>query len=266
MATYSSHSLFNGFPGYTSGTYQEYSLQPVFAVGKAPEQLSDLEAVTIPVGSATALAVFKFLEIPPPWENPSFGAGKAIFIPGGASSVGQFAIQLARLTGFTHIFTTGSPHNEALLHGLGATTFIDRNLTSQRQVEQVFDVVGSGTVPFVADAVSSAESLTTSFAVAQKNSDGTGKVGAVLFIPEDIITKYPDVQCNLEYMFGNVRGYPAKAAKFFEHLPKYVAEGLYKPNPFKVVGTSLEDVPAGIELMKRGVSGQKLVISYQVLQ
>lgn len=254
--------LFNGFPGFLSGAFQEYSLQPSFAVGRVPQQLTHVQAATIPVGSATALTLFEFLGIPLPWENSSFGNGKKIFIPAGASSVGQYTIQFARLSGFTSIFTSGSPHNEALLRSLGATHFIDRNLPLEEQVGRIFGEVGEEAVPFVADAMSSPETLEIAFAVAQKNSNGTGRVGSVMFVPESLTTRYPDVAT--AYMFGNVRNNPETAAKFFENLPMYVADGLYHPNRARVIGQSLEAVPSGIELMKKGVSGEKLVITYEV--
>lgn len=176
--------------------------------------------------------------------------------------MGQYTIQLARLSGFSRIFTSGSAHNEALLRSLGATHFIDRNLSLKEQVEEIFDKVGAEAVPFVADAMSSLETLEISFAVAQKNSKGSGKVGSVMFVPEDLSTRYSDVASG--YMFGNVRNNPVTAARFFENLPVYVADGVYHPNRARVIGKSLEAVKFGVELMKKGVSGEKLVITYEV--
>ncbi|KAH7923729.1 NAD(P)-binding protein [Leucogyrophana mollusca] len=59
---------------------------------------------------------------------------------GGASSLGQYAIQLARLSGFSPIIATASPHNTDLLTSLGATHIIDRKLppaTFQEEVRKI---------------------------------------------------------------------------------------------------------------------------------
>jgi NADPH:quinone reductase-like Zn-dependent oxidoreductase len=50
-----------------------------------------------------------------------------IVIFGGSSSVGQFVIQAAKLSGFNPIVTTSSPKHAEFLKTLGATHVIDRS-------------------------------------------------------------------------------------------------------------------------------------------
>jgi NADPH:quinone reductase-like Zn-dependent oxidoreductase len=70
----------------------------------------------------------KTLGIPQPGDKVLF-ADAWFFIYGGSSSVGQYAIQLAKLSGYK-VATVASPHNFKLVKDFGA--------------EIVFDVGGGG--------------------------------------------------------------------------------------------------------------------------
>ena len=47
-----------------------------------------------------------------PWDNKNAGKGKAIVILGGSSSVGQYTVQLARLSGYSKIVTNTKVFSE----------------------------------------------------------------------------------------------------------------------------------------------------------
>jgi len=51
-------------------------------------------------------------------------AGSWFFIYGGSSSVGQYAIQLAKLSGYK-VATVASPHNHELVKNFGADFVVD---------------------------------------------------------------------------------------------------------------------------------------------
>ncbi len=63
------------------------------------------------------------LDLTPPWAPGGKGkySGKSIVVLGGASIVGQGAIQWARLSGFSPIVATASLSNETFLKSIGAT-------------------------------------------------------------------------------------------------------------------------------------------------
>ena len=65
------------------------------------------------------------------------------------------AIQLARLSGFSPIITTASPHNASLCQSLGATHVIDRS--SKTVVSDIKAVLGNKEAKVVYDAVSEKE-------------------------------------------------------------------------------------------------------------
>lgn len=59
-------------------------------------------------------------------DNPTNNV-EAVLIWGGSSSVGMYAIQLAKLSGYT-VISTASPINFELLKSLGATEVFDCQL------------------------------------------------------------------------------------------------------------------------------------------
>ena len=73
----------------------------------------------------------KTLKLPQPGDEAP-PVGTWFFIYGGSSSVGQYAIQLAKLSGYK-VATVASPHNFELVKNFGA--------------DVVFDVSGSITAP-----------------------------------------------------------------------------------------------------------------------
>jgi NADPH:quinone reductase-like Zn-dependent oxidoreductase len=91
-----------------------------------PDGWSFEEAAQLGIGPLTALqCLHQSLELPSPLEVIRPGdPQRAILIWGGASSVGQYAIQFAKLGGL-RVLTTTSPKNIGLVRGLGADEVFD---------------------------------------------------------------------------------------------------------------------------------------------
>lgn len=89
--------------------------------------MTDEEAASIPLGFTTAgVGIFHDLG----FEFPDLGARQLpkhdpILVWGGASSVGQYAIQLFRVLGYENIVTTASTKHRQHLRRLGAKHVID---------------------------------------------------------------------------------------------------------------------------------------------
>ena len=76
------------------------------------------------MGPFTALqCLHETLELPSPFDARS-GPQRSILIWGGATSIGQYAVQFAKLGGF-HVIATASPKNFDLVKGLGADEVFD---------------------------------------------------------------------------------------------------------------------------------------------
>ncbi|KAM5348946.1 hypothetical protein ACJ41O_008769 [Fusarium nematophilum] len=105
---------------------------PVTLVGKTPDHLIDDQVAGVSLATmaaATALVAKSGHGMPPPWgaggQNAAYG--KAITIRGGLSSVGQYAIQLAKISGFERIITNSSSAHFAGLRSLRAAIVLDRS-------------------------------------------------------------------------------------------------------------------------------------------
>jgi NADPH:quinone reductase-like Zn-dependent oxidoreductase len=95
-----------------------------FGVVPIPDGWSIEEAAQLGVCPLTALqCLHESLELPSPFEARP-GPQRSILIWGGASSIGQYAIQFAKLGGL-RVVTTASSKNFGLVKGLGADEVFD---------------------------------------------------------------------------------------------------------------------------------------------
>ncbi|CAG8301831.1 unnamed protein product [Penicillium salamii] len=118
---------------------------------KIPDSIGSPSACAIPLAANTAyLALFSKGSL----NLPQAGAGpdRSVLIWGGSSIVGYFAIQLARLHGFT-VVTTCSPSNFDFVKKAGATHVFDyadphvamKIRGALPQLAHVFDTIGNST-------------------------------------------------------------------------------------------------------------------------
>ncbi|KAG6833037.1 hypothetical protein H0H87_012048 [Tephrocybe sp. NHM501043] len=142
--------------------YQQYTLTHAVTTAKIPSHLSFDEAATIPVAGAAAAAGLYLT--PPngagltsPFDPSTRGKyiGKPLVVLGGATSVGQYTIQLAKISGFSPIITTASTKHENHLKTLGATHILDRNLSDAALGAEIKKITSSP-IDVVFDSVSSA--------------------------------------------------------------------------------------------------------------
>ncbi|EMD31448.1 hypothetical protein CERSUDRAFT_127335 [Gelatoporia subvermispora B] len=127
----------------------------VAAVG---EGLSDFAAASISLALATAaLALFDkgSAGLSPPWEESGRGkfAGKPFVLFGGATSIGQYAIQLAKLSRFSPIIVTASPNHTSYLRSLGATHVLDRALAPNALLSQIAQITAGTPIEIAFDTV-----------------------------------------------------------------------------------------------------------------
>ncbi|KAF8311407.1 GroES-like protein [Clavulina sp. PMI_390] len=104
--------------------YQQYVKIPALAAIKVPEKFPYDHAATLPVGFSTAASgIYQAAGLCVPWVEGGEGkyVGQAAVVLGGSSVVGQFAIQLMKLSGFSPIIATSSAQHADFLKSLGAT-------------------------------------------------------------------------------------------------------------------------------------------------
>ena len=124
-----------------NGAFAEYvSADAQYGIVPVPVGWTFEEAAQLGVAPYTALqCLHETLELPSPFEARS-GPQRSILIWGGASSVGQYAIQFAKLGGF-RVMTTASPKNFELVKGLGADEVFDYH--DETVVEKICAATGN---------------------------------------------------------------------------------------------------------------------------
>ncbi|WP_313531533.1 MULTISPECIES: zinc-dependent alcohol dehydrogenase family protein [Sphingobacterium] len=139
---YYSPEIFNG-----QGSYAQYHCAHESIIGLKPENISHLEAATLPLAAGTA------------WEmlvtRAQLKINQTILIHGGAGGVGIPAIQIAKAMGAT-VFTTARKVHHPFLLELGADYVIDyknenyihtiNRLTHDKGVDVIIDTIGGNTL------------------------------------------------------------------------------------------------------------------------
>ncbi|KAI9507332.1 GroES-like protein [Russula earlei] len=237
------------------GTFQQYVLVDVPLIAKIPDNLTFDQASTIPLGFTTAaIGLYEKKRdrggagLVAPWLEGGRGkyAGQAIYIPGGASSVGQYAIQLAKLSGFNPIITTASAKNEAYCREAGATHVIDYRTTPYTSVPAVVKEIAKGPVGVIYDPISTPESQKADWEIL--GPDGSLVLTLPFAIDEAKGSRW------VVLTFGSVRQpglSEALGREMYAALPGLLADGSIKPN--KGYRPDLQRLAGG------KVSGGKLV-------
>ncbi|KAK7679612.1 hypothetical protein QCA50_017323 [Cerrena zonata] len=257
---------FQTFPGYRIGGYQQFAPIKAALTFKVPSHMSIDQAATFPVCLVTAAHALYTdyvpdidkggLSLAPFWKEGGDHSGKSIVILGGSSANGQYALQFARLSKFTNIITTGSAHNKDLLLSLGATHFVDRNLSSVELIAQIQRVTG-GPVPIVYDSVSTNETQNIAYDLVA--SDGTLLITTPLAIDQTKLT--PNKKVYMTAGFLGLPFYTAIDAELMDVLPGLLDSGVLKPLIPEIIPGGLSGIPAGLKrLHNNEVSARKLVV------
>ncbi|KAM5538111.1 hypothetical protein V8D89_008308 [Ganoderma adspersum] len=252
-----------------SGAYAEYVKTPAALAWPVPAgTFTHEEAATLGCAFWTAVQALYHPKRLGLVEPPAKVAGEEwVYIHGGASSVGQFAIQLAALSGYK-VTTTASPKNFEFVKGLGASAVFD-----YRDPDVVASIKAAthDSVRAAFDTISVKESQAISAAVIAPEG---GKVMHILAVIADATAKTDVVRESMiiysalgrAYTFAT--GYQAPAVpedraqmvEFLKKVPGLVKDGKIKPLPIKLWEGGLDGIPAGLQHMKEGkVSAEKIV-------
>ncbi|CAI6332959.1 unnamed protein product [Periconia digitata] len=268
--------FFQGIIGkYDFSTFQQYCKMPAELVSKTPSNITDDEAAGILLATVAVVTAFYSKDghgVTPPWEEGGreAGKGKSIVIIGGASSVGQYAIQMARLSGYDRIVTNASASNhEFLKDKLGAHVVLDRNDSTPEAFHAALEGLP---LDFVFDSISSASTQKLGAQVAQKAnaSSGHSVTDQVVIVngpdPEAVAlgqSMEPRVEIQQIVGLGSapaLRWLSEPMVKAIGGEDGYIAQGLFIPNRPHVVAGGLAALEDALALNKQGVSGKKLII------
>ncbi|KAH7334872.1 GroES-like protein [Rhizoctonia solani] len=236
--------------------YQEYAIVETDIIAKAPNNVNDDQASTIPTGAITAYyGLFQRTGISPPLSGPT-ASGKPVLILGGSSSVGQFAIQLARIAGFSTIVATASSHHADFLKSLGATHVFGRDV----DVETIQSAFATP-VSLVFDTISVESTQLLAFDVLTTPSPVSGARLSLLLAPADPVTeKNSGGQVIVDHVFGSSHMCRELSVPFWQKVGEWVKKGELLPNHVQLVKGGLAGIPEALNLSRKGVSGVKLVV------
>ncbi|MEG3149707.1 NADP-dependent oxidoreductase [Sphingomonas sp. ZT3P38] len=119
-----------------TGAYADYALADAGMIAARPNQLSEIEAASVPVIGCTALQML--------FEHAGVEAGQTVLVIGGAGNVGAYAVQLAILAG-AEVVATGRTQELASITAAGAIA-VDAGAgipaRFMGQIDAVIDTVG----------------------------------------------------------------------------------------------------------------------------
>ncbi|KAL5525577.1 hypothetical protein ACEPAG_6913 [Sanghuangporus baumii] len=251
-----------GWSSNDKATFQQFTIVPAEITAKLPSNVSFDEAASVPAGLITA-AVGLYGDRPegvtkykPTWEEGGEGLyrEKPIVVFGGSTSVGQYVIQFAKLSGFSPIITTASLHNTDLLKSLGASHVIDRNADVSAETKKI---IGDTPAELIYDAVS--EEVTQKQAWDLLAPGGTLVV--IIFPAKIDKGKYKD-KTLIDTVLGNVHAPQTRqlGISLYSKLSGLLESGAIKPNRVEVLPNGLAGIPDGLDrLRKNKVSGKKLI-------
>ncbi|EIW54863.1 GroES-like protein [Trametes versicolor FP-101664 SS1] len=263
--------VFQGSGGGVGATCQQYAIVPAELTAIIPDTLTFEQAATLPLALTTdVMSLYNqspapqnlSLRLKPVWEaeGQTAYAGTPALIIGAAASLGQVAVQLARLAGHNPIIATASPHNAELIKSLGATHVLDRSRSNESILSELPVLIGGKHLEYAFVAVASADAL-------RLGRDALAPGGALATIspqaqmlPEDVVNIGDGKR--LSFVFGSARlPYTVETGvAMFKALSGWLEKGLLKPNPVEVLPNGLAGINEGLARMKANkVSGTKLV-------
>lgn len=245
------------------GGYSEYTLADERICFPLPENVSPEEGATVPLAACTALLALFSRDC----LNIRKQSGDTVLIWGGSSSVGLYAVQIARYYGLSPIATCSKRHHEQL-KALGAEhvfDYRDKDVVSKirdatrSNLEYVFDTIGNETSSYLGSETLRERggglcTVRPTKEFTEKVKSGTN-VSAVL-----VWTAFLK-----DHSYGELKWPASKddhelAAAFFDELPKLLSDGTIKTNTPKVYGGGLDDVEKGFQEYRDGaISNYKIV-------
>lgn len=249
------------------GAFAEYVKVEADLAWKISDGVSDEDAATYGIAAATAMqALHLHLDIS--WDNaPEVGdkiTGAPIFIYAGSSSVGLFAIQLAKRAGLM-VVTTASPHSFDLVKRYGADEVFDyHEPTAVESITKAF--------PNIAKAIDCfSEGKSTQFCAEVVQKQG-GKVitlldskSGVTGVKVEMIMSFQLLGQPFSWLPPIGPKYPASPTEraalvqFYIDLTELAVQ--VKPPPITLIEGGFHGIIEGLNRLRaKQVSGSKLVV------
>jgi len=241
---------------YKYAAFQEYVVLKMPILAKIPDHVRFSDAVVLPLGVDTAAscmfeAEMLGLEVPP----GTAGRGKTLLVWGASSSVGSCGVQLAVAAGY-EVFAIASERNHDFLRAIGAAECFDYN--DAGLVESVVERLSGKEIVGAYDAISTESTLHALCDILHRSRGRKLIVGVMPGVEThaklDVVIKTNFTQ-DL-----TASGTGAKIWQGFLEPAFDAGTFQYKPDA-EIVGHGLESVQSAVDLLAKGVSAKKLVVT-----
>jgi NADPH:quinone reductase len=238
------------------GTYAEYTVCPEQTVFHIPDSMAFEEAATIPLAMFTAaVALYRNLKLPMPFERADEQSDTEkipLVINGAGSSVGAFALKLAKLnpTIGPIIVTAGS--GASFAKELGADIVLDyRSSTIAEDLKKALD---GKKLLHVMDASNSAQSISYLTSVVDRKGRytcTTGVKGGIYGTDEQQVLLEKWGGWWEQIWVGEVHDDKHAGGKWFggivsRMMETLIAEGKFQGHPYEIVEGGLNGVEAAL--------------------
>ena len=259
-----------GIPGHS--TFQEYFCMDAKLTVKVPKELSLQQGATLGVGTYTAcLGLFDGLKLKLPGPaTPVEPKEEWIVILGGAGSVGQYSVQIAKIVGYK-VVATCSRKTAPLVQELGADAVIDYSKSEEDQLHDLKTITGGnffGVWDTVAKSESLARKMLMEISVAKHKYFATTDDWTPMEKYEDHETYRTELGvAGRDEEDETVASTNEQLELYIPFLTRLLEIGKLRPNEFKVVGAGFEDIPRAVEIQQKGASGgAKVVVDLQTVE
>ncbi|RPA78206.1 GroES-like protein [Ascobolus immersus RN42] len=269
--------------GDKNGAFAEYSIVPDWSAVHLPDEVDFDRGVTLTLAMYTAaVGLFGNLGYRAPWEpkvEKKDGRSGLVVIWGGSTTVGAYAIQLAKAAGLGPIITlagNGAPFVRTLIDESAGDVIVDyRRSDAAEEVRRIAKEKGFERIDRVFDCV-------TDGGVAQRAGEifkgqESGVLGIVNYLSDEEKAKIASNVTINQINVGSIHpgmglaaamGVPAEewgrelGRVFSTWVAAAVRDGRFKTHPTQVVpgGLKPESVEKGLKMLMNGeVSAKKLV-------
>jgi NADPH:quinone reductase-like Zn-dependent oxidoreductase len=234
------------------GAFQQHTVVLAHMAAPIPDEMAATSAAVLPLGIGTAasgLYQSRHLGLRHPSADPQ-PSGETLLVWGASSSVGCNAVQLATASGY-EVIATASPHNAAMVRGLGAVQVLDHG-----DSDVIHRVVAALRGKTLAGAFHATGNLANTFDVMRQVE---GRRFVTTTLPPQID---PPETVEASAIAGtSLRDDEVGPMIYSEFLPAALASGRYVAAPApRVVGRGLEAFQHAIDAQRAGTSGYKLVV------
>ncbi|KAK0646725.1 chaperonin 10-like protein [Cercophora newfieldiana] len=254
--------------GHPAGAYAEYAIAPATTTFPLPPNISFEAGAGLPLSSMTAaIALYQALGLPLPTT-----AGKKdipLLVYGGATAVGAYALQLAKLSGVGPIITVAGSGIDFVKSLNAADHIIDYRKGNVTQA--ILAALDGKPLHHALDAVSSNRSHRPISEVL--SASGGGEIN-MLDPPEDedgwtfpksvkysrtlVASAYYQKHADISQRQAEADG--EFAFWFYRYISHLLAKGSFKPHPHAVLPGGLDGIAGGVQSLYDGkVSAKKLV-------